>query len=142
MNAKQIAQRWFEEVWNRKNPAVIAELMDPSAEAFAEGGTIRGPDEFRSAIYEPLVAAFPDVRIAIDGLVAENDEVVVRWTVTATHQGPLAGINPTGKQVRFSGMTWQRVRQGKIVAGSDSYNFHGLLAFLSTGTESASVRRP
>ena len=141
MDNKQVARRWFQEVWNNKNPAVISELMDASAVGVTEGGEIKGPDQFRAAVYEPLVQAFPDAKISLDGLIAEGDDVVIRWTVTATHKGPLMHLEPTERRVRFSGMTWQRFRDGKIVGGSDSYNFHGLIAFLSSGDECASVRR-
>lgn len=141
MTPKQIAQRWFEELWNNHDPAVIAELMDPSSSGVTEGGPIKGPAEFRAAVYDPLIAAFPDFKVKIEGTVAEQDEVVVRWTANATHRGQMAQLSATGKRVRFSGMTWLRFRGGKIVEGSDSYNLHGLMAFLSTGLESASVRR-
>jgi steroid delta-isomerase-like uncharacterized protein len=141
MNSKQLAHRWFEEIWNKKNPAVIDELMDPEAVGITEGGEIKGPASFRTMVYEPLVAAFPDVKITVDGMIAENDEVVIRWTVLATHKGALMHLAASNKRVKFSGMTWQRFRGEKIIAGSDSYNLHGLLAFLSSGTESVSVRR-
>lgn len=141
MNPKQVAQRWFEEVWNKKNPAVIDELMEPTADCVSEGGTILGPAEFRSKVYDLLIAAFPDVRISIDGLIAEGEDVVIRWTVHATHKGPFGHLKPSGKRVKFSGMTWQRIREGQIVCGSDSYNLHGLVAFLESDAESTSVRR-
>lgn len=141
MNAKQVAQRWFEEVWNKRNPAVIDELMDASAVCATEGGPIRGPGDFRSLVYNPLITAFPDVKITLDGLIAEGEEVAIRWTVHATQKGPFAHLKPSGKAVAFSGMTWQRIRGGKIVAGSDSYNLHGLIAFLETDAECTSVRR-
>lgn len=141
MNPKQIAQRWFEEVWNKKNPAVIAELMDASAAGVTEAGPIKGPAEFKQLAYDPLIAAFPDVKVVIDGMIAEQNEVATRWTLSATHKGPLAHLAATGKRVTFSGMTWQRFKDGKMIAGADSYNLHGVLAFLATDAESASVRR-
>lgn len=141
MNTKQIAQKWFDELWNKKNSDVIDELLDDSVCGVSEGGEIKGPCEFRSAVYEPLVAAFPDVKVTIDGLVAEEDEIVIRWTASATHAGPFAHLKATGKRVKFSGMTWQRIKNGKIVAGADSYNLHGLLALLESDAESGSVRR-
>ena len=63
------------------------------------------------AIY---LAAFPDMRATIEEMVAEEDEVVVRWTVEGTHRGELLGIRPTGKHIRFSGISIYRLAERKI----------------------------
>lgn len=142
MTNKELALKWFEELWNRKNPAVLAELMDPSAVGTTEGGEIRGPAQFRSAVYDPLVKAFPDLRVRIDSVIAEGAEVMLRWTVVATHTGALLHIPASGRKVLFTGMTWLTFRNGKVVSGADSYNLHGLAAYLSGGPASATVRAP
>ncbi len=140
MDIKKLAERWFDEIWNRRNPGVVNELMDPAAVGVSEGGTIRGPEEFRTQIFEPLTAAFPDLRVKIEDVIAEDDRVALRWTVWATHAGTFAQMAPTGRRLQFAGMTWLVFKDGRIVSGSDSYNLHGLLAYLATGTECASVR--
>lgn len=142
MTTKQMALRWFDEVWNKKNPSAISDLMDAKAVGTTEGGEIRGPAEFRSAVYEPLVKAFPDVKVKIDSVIAEGNEAMLRWTVVATHTGPLAHVPPSGKKVKFNGMTCLTFRDGKVVSGADSYNLHGLVAYLSGGPASATVRAP
>jgi hypothetical protein len=63
MDTKELACRWFEEVWNKRNAAVIAEMMDEKATGVSEGGEIKGPDAFRTMVYEPLVQAFPDAKV-------------------------------------------------------------------------------
>ena len=141
MKPKDVAQKWFDEVWNKKNIAMITELSDPSACGAGESCSINEPEEFKRLVFLPMVSAFPDVRLAIDGLVAEGDEVVVRWTASATHEGALGNIPPSGRRVRFTGMTWLKIPEGKIVEAMDSYNHHGLLEYLATGTENASVRK-
>jgi steroid delta-isomerase-like uncharacterized protein len=140
MNPKELALKWFDEVWNKKKPATIAEMMDVASVGLSEGGEIKGPDEFRTAVYEPMVRAFPDVNVKVDSIISEGDEVALRWTVTASHFGPMMDLAASGKRVKFSGMTWLKFANGKIVGGSDSYNLHGLVSFLSGGPESASVR--
>ena len=59
-------------------------------------------------------AAFPDLHTWSEGMVAEGDEVAVRWMAEGTQQGELLGIPPTGKQARFSGMSIFRLAEGKI----------------------------
>ncbi len=140
MNTKELARQWFDSVWNQKDPAVMYQLMHSDAAGVSEGGEIKGPDAFRTLVYEPMVRAFPDVSVSVDRIIAEGDELALRWTFTGTHKGPFLDIPPTGKRVKFSGMTWLEFKQGKIIAGADSYNLHALIALLGGGPESASVR--
>jgi predicted ester cyclase len=44
-------------------------------------------------------AAFPDISITIDDMVAEGDKVAVLVTWKATHKGEFMGIAPTGKKI-------------------------------------------
>jgi len=116
-----VARRWFEDVWNTRREATIAEVLDPDAVGHLEGLLTRGVADFMQA-RAFLLGAFPDFRIAIDDMVSEGDSVVVRWEVTGTHRGDLLGIAATGKSVAFRGITWLRFANGRIVEGWDSWN--------------------
>jgi predicted ester cyclase len=48
-------------------------------------------------------------------MVAEGDWVAYRWTMSGTHKGEYEGIAPTGKPVKFTGITMLRFSKGKIV---------------------------
>src|SRR5258707_12761741 len=74
-----------------------------------------------------FTAAFPDMRMSVDDLVAEGDRVVTRWSFTGTQNGELMGIPPTGKSVAASGITIQRFVDGKIVEGWTNFDLLGLL---------------
>jgi predicted ester cyclase len=140
MTTKDLTLRWFDEIWNRKNPEVIRELMDTEGVGCTEGGEVVGPEAFVEQMFVPLHEAFPDLRLTLHGVIVEGEESVVRWTAAATQAGPLLGIAATGKKVTFSGMTWLRFRDGKVVEGWDRWNLHGLLALLTTGGEAATVK--
>lgn len=140
MSPKELAQRWFHEVWNRKNAQAIYDMMDPGGVGHTEGGVVKGPEQFEQQMYRPLLAAFPDLAVTIDDCLEDGNNVVLRWTVSGTHQGALLGVPATGRKVRFSGMTWQRISNGKLVEGGDSWNVHGLMGLLASGGESATVR--
>jgi steroid delta-isomerase-like uncharacterized protein len=71
--------------------------------------------------------AFPDMRIAIEDQVAEDDKVVTRWVATMTHQGELAGAPATGKRVTLTGTTIERFEDGKVVESWRSMDTLGLL---------------
>ena len=137
MNTKELAQRWFEEIWNRKNSGVIHEMMHPEGVGRTEGGAITGPGDFEQQMFVPLNAAFPDLSVTLDGIISEGDDAVVRWTATGTNAGELLGIKATGRRLNFSGMTWLRFSEGRIVEGWDRWNLHGLLGLLQQGAPSA-----
>ena len=62
-----------------------------------------------------MFAAFPDGRHVLDEVIAEGDKVVTRGIFKGTHKGELMGIPPTGKQVTFSVVQVDRLKDGKIV---------------------------
>lgn len=79
-------------------------------------GTPRGPEPVLK-YGEMLQAAFPDLRVKIEDIVAEGDRVAVRATWCATHRGVLQmlPVPASNRAVSFTGMVFWRVRDGKIV---------------------------
>jgi steroid delta-isomerase-like uncharacterized protein len=112
---KKIVRLLFEEPW-KGNMDVVDEYIAPRFVGHdpAEPEPIRGPQGFKAQI-EKYLAAFPDARFTIDDQFAEGDRVATRWTARGTHQGELAGISPTGKEVTVTGLTFSRFEGGKIV---------------------------
>lgn len=47
-------------------------------------------------------------------ILAEDDLVAMRYTVTGTHEGEFNGIKPTGNEFAVSEMKLYRVTDGKI----------------------------
>lgn len=77
-------------------------------------GQVPGLAGFKQVV-SMLRAAFPDLRITTDELVAEGDKVSVRLTARGTHQGPFQGIPPTGNRVAWEGISMLRVADGQVV---------------------------
>jgi steroid delta-isomerase-like uncharacterized protein len=59
-------------------------------------------------------SGFPDSEWVIDDLIAEGDQVVMRWTSRGTHQGEAFGIPATGRPVVVTGIDIFRVSGGKL----------------------------
>jgi steroid delta-isomerase-like uncharacterized protein len=62
----------------------------------------------------PFVEAFPDLRLTIQDIAAEGDTVAARVDFRGTHRGEFQGLPPTGKQVAFSSIEFNRVLDGKV----------------------------
>lgn len=132
MSAENVAVvlRFFHEVWNDRRQETIDELLDDESVCQSDIGELRGPAGFRAMQYEPMLAAFPDVRVTIEGIVAAGDEVAVRWSADATHTGSAMELVPTGRAVRMEGVSWIRVRDGKLGLGWQWSNIPTVLASL------------
>jgi predicted ester cyclase len=48
-------------------------------------------------------------------MIAEEDQVAVRFSAHGTHSGPWLDFAPTGMSIHYSGVTWARIAGGKIV---------------------------
>ena len=71
---------------------------------------------YDDAWIEEIQAAFPDLKATPDRvLAAEDDHVVIIFTVTATHQQDYKGIPATGEPITFRGTTTARLENGQIV---------------------------
>jgi steroid delta-isomerase-like uncharacterized protein len=71
--------------------------------------------------------AFPDLHIRIDDVIAEGDKVVTRWTARGTHRGDLWGIEPTGKEATVTGISIDRVEDGRIVEAWTNWDTLGMM---------------
>jgi steroid delta-isomerase-like uncharacterized protein len=52
-----------------------------------------------TALFRMYTAAFPDLRMVPEDLIASGDKVVARVRVTGTHKGAFMGMSPTGRRV-------------------------------------------
>ena len=128
---KEIQRRMNDEVWGEGNLDLIGEYV---AEDYVEHNTaspqaIHGPDGYRENV-EMTRTAFPDMGVINEDLVAEDDRVAYRYTITGTHQGPVMGIEPTGEEVEISGMGIARIEDGKLVESWSNVDVMGLMVQL------------
>jgi steroid delta-isomerase-like uncharacterized protein len=122
---RQLARRWFEEVWNQGRIAAIAEMYHPSGTAtgFPEpDSVIRGPEEF-AQLCQQFLDTFPDIHITVDDVLAEGDRVAVLWTATMTHTGDGLGFPASSKQVSLPGASFITCRDGMIIDGHNLMDF-------------------
>lgn len=112
---KMLAQRFYDEVLGRKNLDVLDELC---ARDVVDHNPLPGQDPglpgLRKVMAEYL-GAFPDLRLTVTVVVADDDVVAARYEGEGTHAGTLMGAPATGKLVKFHGIDMLRIRGGKAV---------------------------
>jgi len=72
--------------------------------------------EWLTQAFNRFTAAFPDIHLTIDDLIAEGDKVVVRWTLTGTQRGVWRGIPATGNAVKWNATDIFTVSNGKLAS--------------------------
>jgi predicted ester cyclase len=98
---KSLMRRIYDEMWNQGNPALAAEL-------FARP---EGVERFVSQ----FLVSFPDLQHAVEAMIAEGDEVAVRFSARGTHSGQWLNFAPTGRSIHYSGVTLARIAGDKII---------------------------
>lgn len=77
-------------------------------------------------IYE----GFPDMEYRLEDILAEDDLVACRWTITGTHDGEFEGIPATGEAVEIPASGLMRVENGQVAEAWLNYDRLGLLGQL------------
>ncbi len=121
---KAAVQRLIDEFWNERSSDVVDELFAADAVIYDGGAVLpnRGEEFFIA-----LRTAFPDMRVTVDDMIAEGEEVALRWTSHGTHMGELSGIPATNRRVTVTGITIYRFAGGRIVEEWNSSDTLGLL---------------
>lgn len=112
---KTIAQRFFDDVWNRHDVGAIDRLFAPDfVDHFLS--IPRAPDregfKQESSFY---LEAMPDTSVTIEDQIAEDDRVVSRVVFRGTNSGPFGPMPPTGNTVEVTGCIILRIRDGVIM---------------------------
>ena len=112
---KALLFRYIEAVWHKEDPAAVDDFLAPNFR------------RHRSPIQSPLTreqqkqfligfhAAFPDVTIQLEDIVAEGAKIAFRSTMRGTHQGDFLDIAPTGREVTFGLLDIIRIENGRFV---------------------------
>ncbi len=118
---RETIRRWVEDMWNKGERQLCAELMaiDFVEHAHApfsdhEPGEVDGPETMRTSM-DWLLGQFPDLTMSINALVAEGDMVALRVSSEGTNLGRLNGrLPPSGRRFKADQSHWFRLEHGKI----------------------------
>src|ERR671911_690646 len=126
---KAVVRREVEELYNYTGNLDAAEEIyapdyvshEPTS---GEVRGIEGAKQFAATYRE----AFPDLENTIEDMVAEGDEVVVRFKARGTHQGETEAFGPpTGERMEITGITIKRLSEGKVVEAWTNFDALGMM---------------
>jgi predicted ester cyclase len=136
---KVTARQLTEEVFSRRNLAALERFFEPDART--SGSIVGTRSEGLRAIEQStrlFLAAFADWQVRIDALVAEGEDVMMRWTAGGIQTGVLQGtaatevlqdsgenteyyrrlarLGPTGRRVSITGVVHLTFQGGKVAS--------------------------
>ena len=106
--------RHYEDLINRGDLGAADRDLHPEfVDHAAPPGTPAGPASAKGWI-SMVRAAFPDIRVTEEQVIASGDMVGVLACWRGTHNGPFFGIEPTGRPVEMRGMVLWRIADGLL----------------------------
>jgi steroid delta-isomerase-like uncharacterized protein len=130
---KAVVRRYLDEVWNKGNLTVIDELIAP--DYLQHTRNVPPGREGVKQFFRLMRTAFSNVAYQVDDMVAEEDKVVWRWTITGIHSGTFQDITATGKPFIITGINIVRMENGQLSENWGEQDNLGLLQQLR-GTSS------
>lgn len=109
---KAVARRVFDEIFNQGRFGVAEQIY---ARDFVNHGATQdvGLKEDQDAA-RGWKAAFPDLKMTVEMMIAEGNLVTVLWRGEGTNTGEGNGLPATGKKIAGRGITIWRIEGGRI----------------------------
>lgn len=124
---KAVIRHYIEEAWNKGNVGIIDELM---AAQYARYMGVGAPPLNREGQKQRILGfrrAFPDLRLEVEDMVADDEKVSFRLVLRGTHQGEFLRVPPTGKIIQVGAVDIARFAGGKIVEQWGQTDLLGLM---------------
>jgi predicted ester cyclase len=111
---KEAFRRVVDEAYSQGDLKVLDEVFAPGFVEHQAGIAPPNVDGVKGSIAF-LRAAFPDLRLSLEEIVASGDKTWARITARGSHQGPFMGVPPTGKPFAITVLDVCRFENGKVV---------------------------
>lgn len=126
-NNKSVMEKFVEFI-NTANEKLAGDLISEDAIFYAPTSPepLKGTKGYM-LILNMMRSSFPDISWKLEEMVAENDSIAARFTMTGTHQGAFFNIPPTGKAFKINVMNFYRFSNNKIIEEYGQPDIFGLL---------------
>lgn len=93
--------------------------------------------------YQAIRSAFPDIKWTLEDLMAEGNQVIVRWSWKGTNTGSFRGLPASGKEVTDSAIPIYQFSGNKIIKAwieSDKLGFLQQIGLVSPDVTASRAR--
>lgn len=127
---KALVRRFFEEVWSTGDLSRRDAFLAAGYRGHIAGSQEPIDRNGWTAWFQGFRTAFPDARFIVEDMIAEGDRVAARLTMRGTHLGPLGAVPATGRPVVVTGMSIERIADGRLIEGWNENDGLGMLGQL------------
>ena len=121
---KALVVTYNKEVIEKGNMEVLKQIASPDfINHSAPQGMPSGLDGMEYFFANILHAAFSDIEVSVEDMVADEHKVATCKVISGTHTGTLMDIAPTGKKVTINVIDILSITDGKINAHWGQNNF-------------------
>ena len=102
----------------------------------------KGPEGFIK-FFTQFRSAFPDLKVTVEHLIQDDDNVAMAYTITGTQEGPFQGIPATGRKIKARGMQMAKFNSdGLIVERWGSSDELGILQQIGATRPTSTMNAP
>jgi steroid delta-isomerase-like uncharacterized protein len=132
VNTTDLVTAFYADLWNRWDDTAVDPLLaDDFSFRGSLGDTTRGRDGWRR--YRDVVrAGSSDFHNEVEALVVDGNRAAAQLLYTGTHDGPLAGMPPTGRPFTYVGAAFFTARNGQLASAWVLGDLAGLRAQLES----------
>ena len=99
----RLITRFYDEMWNRFDKSIFAELLEPDIHFRGSLGQIRvGYEEFGEYV-DDIQSIAPDFHNEVLFTLTEGNQTFARLEYSGTHQGEVFGLAPSGRRFQYAG---------------------------------------
>jgi len=108
--------RWYTELWNNGNDAIIGQMIHPDCRAYGLGPEpVIGPEEFKK-FYDVFRKADRDIHVTVEKNFVDGDYAISLCSVKGVH-------TDSDKPVSFTGTSIAHLKNGQITEGWNHFDF-------------------
>ena len=99
----QLIEAWYHRMWNQWDKTAFPDILSEDITFRGSLGQTKHGYAGLSDYIDFIRAAFPDFHNHIELILSDGDQAFAQLTYTATHQGEVFGVAPTGKRIQYAG---------------------------------------
>ena len=122
-----VVSRFVDEYKNRANHDIVDELFSADFVHHLKDPRLPPGRDAMKLLGQLVTAAFPNVQVTVEDLLADGNFVIERTTARATHTGEFNGVPATDRPVTWTEIHIYRLRDGKVTELWSEIDFLSLI---------------
>ncbi len=110
---RQFIYAYTEEIWNRRDFSKAEKYWGPDFKNMFAPEAPHGVEGMKAQVTY-FLQAFDSFHIDIQDLIVQGDKIAMWVSISGRHTGPLFGIPPTNREVKFREAVWYKMKDGKL----------------------------